>query len=102
MKTTLSKIDPVVSNIQNSPSKYGQKWDNNNTHRHDRLGSRLDMKYSMQLVSGSDPNVDPSPRNSREIVEKDLEGVHQRTPDRDRSQDMYRYLCFHLLNKFIC
>lgn len=53
----------------------------------------------MQPNSNSDLNMDPSsPRNSREIIDKDVVGnmgnmeppIHQRTPDRDR-QDMYRY-----------
>lgn len=37
---------------------------------------------------------DPSPRNSREILDNDgnMDTVHQRTPDRDRvSSDKYRY-----------
>lgn len=92
LKTTLSKIDPNPNSVQNSPSKYGTRWDQN-SHRHDRLGSKLDLKYTMQPNNAMDHNMDPSPRNSREI-EKDvgsMDQLHQRIPpdNRDR-QEVYR------------
>lgn len=46
LKTTLSKIEPGSPNIQNTPVKYGPpRWEQN--HRHDRLGSKLDLKYNI-------------------------------------------------------
>lgn len=89
LKTTLSKIEPGSPNIQNSPSKYGPpRWEQN--HRHDRLGSKLDLKYS--ITSSTDLTVDQSPRNSREMdkdVGSSMEQMHQRMPERDRL-DIYR------------
>ncbi|KAI4456214.1 tight junction protein [Holotrichia oblita] len=90
LKTTLSKIEPGSPNIQNSPSKYGPpRWEQN--HRHDRLGSKLDLKYNMP--TSNDMTADQSPRNSREIdkeVGNSMEQMHQRMPERERL-DIYRY-----------
>lgn len=89
LKTTLSKIEPGSPNAQmNSQSKYGvNRWDQNN-HRHDRLGSKLDLKYSMQPNVGGDGNVDSSPRNSRELDKEQMDNLTQRN---SVERDQFRY-----------
>ncbi|XP_071051834.1 tight junction protein ZO-1 isoform X3 [Onthophagus taurus] len=96
LKTTLSKIEPSSNspNIQNSPSKYAHQrsWGDQNHHRHDRLGSKLDLKYA--VPPSNNELMDQSPRHSRGDVEKEppppgLEHVHQRLPP--ERNEMYRY-----------
>ncbi|KAJ8928951.1 hypothetical protein NQ314_018413, partial [Rhamnusium bicolor] len=85
LKTTLSKIDPTSTNVQNSPSKYssGPRWDQN-AHRH---GSKLDLKYGLPP---GDQLIDNSPRNSREI-EKESSPMDPMSPRGSVERDMYRY-----------
>ncbi|XP_031353908.1 tight junction protein ZO-1-like isoform X5 [Photinus pyralis] len=87
LKTTLSKID---SDNPTTPSKYPARWDQNN-HRHDRLGSKLDLKYAMGVNNVND-HPDQSPRNSHE-VDKESSPLDHLNPrmlsERDR-QEMYR------------
>ncbi|XP_065163753.1 tight junction protein ZO-1 isoform X5 [Atheta coriaria] len=87
LKTTLSKID---SGVPGSPSKYNRWEGSAPNHRHDRLGSKLDLKYSQQNLngdSGLSMGID-SPRNSREMDVGPLDQQISRTPER---HDMYRY-----------
>ncbi|XP_018322344.1 tight junction protein ZO-1 [Agrilus planipennis] len=91
LKTTLSKIEQEPT-MPSSPPKYGSRWDQNH-HRHDRLGSKLDLKYSVgPNCSNNDLNIDASPRNSREL-DKDPSPSNTLSPrsstERDR-HDMYR------------
>lgn len=60
LKTTLSKIEPNVQTNQNR-----NRWEqpNNNAHRHERLGSKLDLKY---VMPPSIETLDQSPRDSLE------------------------------------
>lgn len=88
LKTTLSKID---TDSPNTPSKYGPRWEQN---RHERLGSKLDLKYALGTAANSHANdaVDQSPRNSREIEKESSPMDHlnpRLTSERDR-QEMYR------------
>ncbi|CAH0563619.1 unnamed protein product [Brassicogethes aeneus] len=86
LKTTLSKIDPVLGTNQSSPSKYnsGQRWEQN-SHRH---GSKMDLKYG--LPPGNDHNLEGSPRNSREL-DKEGSPMDAMTPRGSVERDMYRY-----------
>ncbi|XP_018564765.1 tight junction protein ZO-1 isoform X2 [Anoplophora glabripennis] len=86
LKTTLSKIDPAVTNLQNSPSKYGSgpRWEQN-VHRH---GSKLDLKYG--LPPTDQHSMDNSPRNSREM-DKESSPMDAVCPRGSVERDMYRY-----------
>ncbi|KAK5641793.1 hypothetical protein RI129_010340 [Pyrocoelia pectoralis] len=84
LKTTLSKID---SDNPTTPSKYPTRWDQNN-HRHERLGSKLDLKYTMGINNVND-HPDQSPRNSHE-VDKESSPLDHLSPrlltERDRQE----------------
>ncbi|KAJ8915042.1 hypothetical protein NQ315_016017 [Exocentrus adspersus] len=86
LKTTLSKIDPLTGNLQNSPSKYGSgpRWDQN-VHRH---GSKIDLKYGLPPVDQH--GMESSPRNSRE-VDKESSPMDAMSPRGSVERDMYRY-----------
>lgn len=91
LKTTLSKIEPGSPGPQSTPPKYsGNRWEQNN-HRHDRLGSKLDLKYGMQGGNPGEGNVDSSPRNSREMEKDPMDGLGQRMSAERERQDQYRY-----------
>lgn len=85
LKTTLSKIDPASTNLQNSPSKYGSgaRWEQN-IHRH---GSKLDLKYG--LPPAEQHGMDNSPRNSREM-DKESSPMDAVSPRGSVERDMYR------------
>lgn len=80
LKTTLSKIDS--DNVAVS-SKYNPRWDQN---RHDRIGSKLDLKYTLG-PNGSNEVVD---ENSRNEVENELTSLGH--VDARERQDMYRFV----------
>lgn len=82
LKTTLSKIDPGSSVIQNSPSKYPGRWDQGNSVH----GSKLDLKYGLPP---GDALLDNSPRNSRELDKESPMGSV--SPRGSVERDMYRY-----------
>lgn len=90
LKTTLSKIDPTTS-IQNSPSKYNPRWDQN-SHRH---GSKLDLKYGT-----NEQNMENSPRNSGEL-DKDCNQLESVSPRGSVERDMYRQIMYSSLNSKI-
>ncbi|KAK4874165.1 hypothetical protein RN001_013525 [Aquatica leii] len=88
LKTTLSKID---SDNPTTPSKYPPRWDQNN-YRHDRLGSKLDLKYAMGLNSTNNERADQSPHNSHEMEKEPnaLEHLNPRMLSERERQEMYR------------
>ncbi|XP_060522742.1 tight junction protein ZO-1 isoform X2 [Cylas formicarius] len=89
LKTTLSKIETTTSRNthQGSPSRNPRWNDQQNHHRHG--GSKLDLKYGMPL---GDPNMDGSPRNSRDLLDKDATIPSEPVSPRGSvERDMYRY-----------
>lgn len=81
LKTTLSKIEPGSPNVQNNPQR--NRWDQTpQQHRHERLGSKLDLKY---VMPPSVESLDQSPRNST------MEHTDRSSVERDQQQQQYRY-----------
>lgn len=80
LKTTLSKIEPGSPNVQSGgPSQPRNRWEQPN-HRHERLGSKLDLKYVMP--PSVEATLDSSPRNSMERTDRS---------SAEREQQQYRY-----------
>lgn len=77
LKTTLSKIEPT-NNQQQQQQQSRNRWDQQQTnqHRHERLGSKLDLKY---VMPPSVENLDQTPRNSLEREQQ------------QQQQQQYRY-----------
>ncbi|KAF5291383.1 hypothetical protein FQR65_LT01693 [Abscondita terminalis] len=89
LKTTLSKID---SDNPTTPSKYLNRWDQNN-YKHDRINSKLDLKYPLGLSATNNERADQTSHNSQEIDKEHIALDHlinsRMLSERER-QEMYR------------